>query len=367
MPDICHVITDRGVGGAGVFLTHLLADPSLSSGSLVLLPTGSLLCSRLSAAGVPYATFSGEERSFSLCALRTLSAMLAGLRPRLVVSHAALSARVAAKRLGIPTLSVRHCDTRVHPLGVPLYNALTDATVATSAPSAIRLRTSGVKNVLMIENGVTAIGVPTAAERRAARAALGIPEGSIAVGLVGRLARIKGHDSALRALARTGKAGERLLLCFLGAGEEEDALRALARALGVADRVRFYGYTPSVRPFYHALDAHLSCSLGSETSSLSLAEGLSAGLPTLASDTAGNRERVGDGGLLFPVGDDAALARLFLSLRKEDERRALGRRARARAGVLPTWEHTRAAYGQIFDAFCGELVQKGCFFQKDMV
>jgi glycosyltransferase involved in cell wall biosynthesis len=131
--------------------------------------------------------------------------------------------------------------------------------------------------------------------------------------------------------------------------------------------VRFYGYTPSVHPFYHAIDAHLSCSLGSETSSLSLAEGLSAGLPTLASDTPGNRERLGEGGLLFPVGDGAALGRLLLSLCKEEGRRALGERALARARALPTWEHTRAAYGQIFDAFCGELVQKGCFFRKDMI
>lgn len=368
MPDICHVITDRGVGGAGIFLTHLLADPTLSSGSLVLLPTESLLCSRLSLAGIPFATFPAQgEHSFSLAAVRELTKRLAALRPRLVVSHAALSARIAAKRLGIPTLSVRHCDTRVRALGVPLYNALTDATVATSAPAAVRLRLSGVQNVLMIENGVTPIGVPSADARKAARAALGIPDGQIAVGLAGRLARIKGHACALTAIARREARSKDVHLYFLGEGEERATLCRLARSLGVAERVHFLGYTADVRPFYHAMDAHISCSLGSETSSLSLAEGLSAACPTLASDTPGNRERVRDGGILFPVGDAARLSALLSELCEPAVRRRLARRAAQRARALPSWEATRRAYGQVFDAFCGELVQNGCIFRKDMI
>ena len=368
MPEIFHVISDMTVGGAGIFLSHLLSDRKEQAGSLVLLPTGSLLCSRLAALDIPYETFPSErERSFSLSGMRALKERFRKGRPDLLVSHASLSARVAAKSLGIPTLSIRHCDTAVRPLSVPFYNALTDATVATSRPAAIRLRVAGVKNVLMIENGVTDMGPPCKEARKGARKALGLPDNSILIGLSGRLAPIKGHATAIEALALLGERGKAFSLCFLGEGEEKDRLIRLAKARGVADRVLFLGYLPDPKPFYHAIDAHISCSLGSETSSLALAEGLSAASPTFASDTPGNRERLGEGGMLFPVGDAKALARLFLSLENERERNRLSALARARSTVLPDWPRVRREYAAIFGAFCGELAAKGCNFRKDML
>lgn len=368
MPDIFHVITDKGVGGAGVFLTGLLDAADTRTGSLVLLPTGSLLCSRLSARGIPYVCFpQKEERSLSLKALRFLRAFLQQRKPTLLVSHAALSARIAARSLGIPTLSVRHCDTAVSALSLPLYNALTDATVATSPALAIRLRNAGVRNVFMIENGYTRINAPTDADTGKARALLGLPNDKIILGIVGRLSPIKGQEIALRALARLGKAKERFLLCFLGCGESEKRLRAISAEFYLEEQVRFMGYMADTCPFYHAIDVHLSCSLGSETSSLSLAEGMSAARPTVASDTPGNRARVGDGGLFFPVGDSAALAALLLRLEDPKERYRLSCMAKSRAETLPTWERTRKDYRALFDAFCGELVTNGCIFRKDML
>lgn len=369
MPDIFHVITDQGVGGAGIFLSHLLADQAdQETGSLVLLPTGSLLLSRLQGTGIPTVglPLSGEH-SFSPQALRAFRIFFRGRRPGLLVTHASLAARIAAKEIGIPTVAVRHCDTPVRLLGVPLYNAVTDATVATSRPLAIRLRQAGVKNVFSIENGVPRIGAATEKERRACRSRYGIPDEVIAVGLVGRLVPLKGHALALRALALLGEDKKKYLLCFLGEGAEEARLWRLAKKWGVADRVRFYGYTADVRSFYHALDAHVSCSEGSETSSLSLAEGLSAALPSFASDTDGNRERIGDGGRLFPVGDASALARLLCSLQNGDERARLCAMARARSASLPDWKVTRSEYAALFRSFCEELVTKGCFFRKDML
>jgi glycosyltransferase involved in cell wall biosynthesis len=137
---------------------------------------------------------------------------------------------------------------------------------------------------------------------------------------------------------------------------------ALSAALGVAKRVRFLGFREDVRCFYHALDAHLSCSLGSETSSLALAEGMSAGCPTVASDTEGNRARVGRGGLLFPAGDDAALAACIRAL-TPDGRARLSRRALARARELPTWESVSRAYDALFASFLRDFSRKGCFFR----
>ena len=360
MPDIIHVISDMGVGGAGILLSRLLTDAPNEAGSLALLPKGSLLCSVFEERRVPFSTYSATgERSFSVRDARTLGRILSKATPKLVVAHASLSARIAAKALRISTASVRHCDTPVSRPSVPLYNALTNATVATSRPLASRLTAAGVKGVFVIENGYTPVGVATDAERWAARRALSLPAGTLAVGLAGRLAPIKGQETALRALSLLGKEGEGITLCLLGVGEDEGRLRTLAFSLGIERQVRFLGFHADTRPFYHAIDAHLSCSLGSETSSLALAEGLSAGCATLASDTAGNRARVGTGGRFFPVGDARALSRLLRTLLDGGERTRLSRLASARAEVLPSWESVKREYGALFGAFCREMGANG--------
>ena len=360
MPDIVHVISDMSVGGAGVLLSHLLTDAPNEAGSLVLLPKGSLLCSLLEERRVPFLPFSAKkERSFSVEDTRTLARILSGTGARLVVSHASLSARLAAKSRGLPTVSVRHCDTAVRRATSPLYNRLTDATIATSRPLGAHLMAAGIKGVRVIENGYTPMGCPTRAQRRAAKRMLSIPESRIAIGLAGRLSPVKGQETAIRALALLGEARKTFLLLFLGVGEEAGRLSLLARTLGVEKEVRFLGFLADVRPFYHAIDAHISCSLDSETSSLSLAEGMSAGCPTVASDTCGNRARVGGGGLLFPCGDAEALSRLFLLLSEEKKREHLSRLAVARANELPTWERVRREYGALFGSFCGEVCTNG--------
>jgi len=230
-----------------------------------------------------------------------------------------------------------------------------------------RLQRAGIKNVLTVENGYTDMGVPDKTERTHARERFGLRNESVVIGLSGRLSPIKGHETALRALSLLGEEKHRFTLCFLGTGEEEKKLRTLSRVLGVEEQTRFLGFTRDTRSFYHAIDAHVSCSLGSETSSLSLAEGLSAGCPTLASDTPGNLARVGNGGCFFPMGNAEALAVLFSSLLDGKERERLTRLALRRARSLPTWEIMRARYHAFLGAFRDKLISNGCFLGKDML
>lgn len=350
MADVIHVITDMGVGGAGVLLSHLLHQNA--EGSLAVLPEGSLLSSLFEKNGLPYKTFP-QKRECSLSPLGVwhLRKIFRAESPRLIVSHASLSAKIAAKSLSIPTLSVRHCDTPINPHGVWLYNLLTDGTVATSLPLAEHLARAGVKRIYTVENGYTDMKLPSPQARRRARMCFSIPDGCIAVGLVGRLSPVKGQETAIRALQRLGGQGEKIILCFLGDGEEKARLCALSGSLGLSERVRFFGFSPDVKQFYHAIDVHLSTSFGSETSSLTLAEGMSAGCPTVASDTEGNRARLAHGGRLFPRGDIEALSNVLLSLLDEKERKKLSQMALKRARTLPTWEEMGAKYRRIFDAF----------------
>ena len=349
-----------------MLLSELL--PALSPygfSSAVVLPRSSKLAPVLEKANITLLFAGKADNAFSVSDILSYLGLFHKKPPDLVVSHGSLSAKLAAKLLSHPCVSVKHCDLPVrHPR---LYRALTDATVATSLPCARHLTEEGIFPVACIENGFSPVGAPTEAERETARAALSIPSGAIAIGLCARLAPVKGHETAIRALSLLGEEGRPLRLLFLGDGEERERLRALSRALGVTGQVHFLGFSAETKGFYHALDAHLSCSLASETSSLSLAEGMSAALPTVASDTEGNRARVSGGGLLYPVGDASALAECFRLLLRRRERERLRSAAIYRAAELPSFTETARAYAAVFAALTAKKEKNGCFFHRSML
>ena len=195
----------------------------------------------------------------------------------------------------------------------------------------------------VIENGISPVGVPTDEERQAARSLFGIEKNVFAIGMSARLSAVKGHKTAIAALFRLPPSFH---LYLLGEGELKSALEHYASSLSLSSRVHFLGFRPDTTPFYHALDAHISCSLDSETASLSLAEGMSAGCPTIASRIEGNLRRVKEGGDFFDVGDEKALASLLLRLKSPEIWKESREKALARAEKLPTAKQARRTFEQ---------------------
>jgi glycosyltransferase involved in cell wall biosynthesis len=169
--------------------------------------------------------------------------------------------------------------------------------------------------------------VPDPDAGRVLRQRLGDVGGFVLV-TVAYLIAAKGIDVTVRALAGLPEA---VRLWVVGDGPEEDALRRLAEALGVADRVRFLGLQAHVQPYLQAADAFVCPSLWAEAAGLVNLEAQACGLPVLASDIGGIPEYVADGrtGLLFPPGDADALAGQVRRLLDPALRDALGRQARA--------------------------------------
>jgi glycosyltransferase involved in cell wall biosynthesis len=213
-----------------------------------------------------------------------------------------------------------------------------DLVLVGSAAAGREARACGARRVVVVPN---AVAIPPAGGDAgavaAARAALGVPDDAVLLGMVGRLHPGKGHDIFLHALAILAR--ERPNLCGAivgegeGEGEDEARLRALAASLGLARRVAFTGFVADTDAYVRAMDVVM---VPSRKDSLPLValEAMARGRPVIASDTGDLPTAVIDGtcGFIVPVGDAAALAdRARILLDDPARRRRMGQAARARA------------------------------------
>lgn len=157
----------------------------------------------------------------------------------------------------------------------------------------------------------------------------------------------KGHADLIRTLAASST---NLVLWLAGDGVERAGCEALARELGVANRIRFLGHVADPRPLYLAADC---ATMASSTDAMSnfLVESALHGLPIVAWDFAGTRETFthDESGLLAPYGDHATLA-AYVSRVSDDPvtRRRFSDTARTRAPGLFSEAAALAAYRAIF-------------------
>jgi glycosyltransferase involved in cell wall biosynthesis len=119
---------------------------------------------------------------------------------------------------------------------------------------------------------------------------------------VGRLAGLKHVDDLIRAEASLKD--ERVRLMVVGGGPEREPLEALAKKLGVADRVTFAGRIDDeeLPDYYAACDAWVTASRH-EGFCVPIVEAMAAGKPVIVPDVAAMPETAGDGGLVYPHED----------------------------------------------------------------
>jgi glycosyltransferase involved in cell wall biosynthesis len=167
---------------------------------------------------------------------------------------------------------------------------------------------------------------------------------------VSRLIHRKGIDTLLRALARLNQPG--VSLDVAGDGPDRRRLEDLAHQIGIADRVRFHGFTSrsALASLHLQSDLFVLTSLA-ESCSMALLEAMAAGLPVVATDVGGTPELVehGTNGLLVPPDDVEALANTLASaLRDPAQRMRLGAAGRGRAERLHSWRPVAQRYEAVF-------------------
>ena len=168
------------------------------------------------------------------------------------------------------------------------------------------------------------------ADRRAARAALGIPAEAAVVSTAGRLTAIKRYDLFLDTARLVADRHSEALFLVAGDGELRAALEAQARANGIADRVSFLGWRRDLDTLYAASDVFLLTSRN-EGTPVALIESLAAAVPGVSTDVGGVRDVIDSDrvGLLAPFGDARALADHVQALLADREhRRRMGEAGR---------------------------------------
>lgn len=141
------------------------------------------------------------------------------------------------------------------------------------------------------------------------RQELGLPLQATIMLSVSRLTWDKGYREMLDALALLRREGLEVMLVAAGSGKHEQQIQSAIAQAGLTEHVRLLGWREDTRQLYGAADAFVFAS-HREGLPISPIEAMASGLPVVLSDLPGCREEVDDGrcGMLFPVGDAAALA-----------------------------------------------------------
>ena len=139
-------------------------------------------------------------------------------------------------------------------------------------------------------------------------------------------------------------------LMIVGEGNQEEALRHLARDLGIEDRVTFTGYVPhdEIHGYYEDTDVFVLPSFN-EGMSNTVLEAMAAGLPIVTTDTGGTAELLDDNGYVVRAGDSHSIAEALSRYVRDGEKlRRHGRNSRAIAETM-SWTNVAEQYRDAYD------------------
>jgi glycosyltransferase involved in cell wall biosynthesis len=158
---------------------------------------------------------------------------------------------------------------------------------------------------------------------------LGVPEGPVLAGTVGKMAARRGHKEAIVSAAGVST----LALVHVGHGERMEDFKRRATSLGSASRNFWTGYQEEALPdLYRSWDIFLFTASGSDQGHRAILEAMASGLPVVALDIPGVRDLLTDGQEGFIASDVGALSLALSRLAGSEEmRRAMGANARRRA------------------------------------
>lgn len=269
-----------------------------------------------------------------LIALRKLEKILRNQQPDIVHTHsgkAGILGRLAAKRAGVPII-IHH----IHgPSFGPFQGWLANFIFTAAEKYAGRVTdhffcSAGAMTRLYLAAGIGQPGQYTrifsgfnlepffnATNDLALRQQLGLDASHFVIGKIARIFKLKGHADLLTAFAKIAPQLPHARVLLVGDGSLRSEIKALARRLGVADKVIFTGLVAPGEVARHVgiMDclAHFSYR---EALSRALPQALAAGKPVVAYDFDGADEVCleNETGFLVRTGDIGTAAKRILQL-----------------------------------------------------
>lgn len=322
---ILHIITDCNIGGAGHHMLTLLDTMSKGFKAEVIIPENSRLAPILKSKRIKYHEVPHiAARSFSWAGVGVIKRKLKDIKPDIVHTHASLSGRIAARFYGrCKIVHTLHCSfpvpawRRIFPiktLSGLINNIFSDRMIAVSPVAKETLLATGARNkkIRVVYNGVVPAAEFPSKKADEIRRKYNIPKDAYVVAYISRLVKIKGHDYLLDTARELPY---NVFVLFAGDGDYEDHLKNRIENERLQN-VRMLGFIKDVDEIIAITDVQVNASHVSETTSLSLLSGMSAGKPAIVTNFAGNPYVIEEGvnGLLVPICDpeafDDAITRL---------------------------------------------------------
>jgi glycosyltransferase involved in cell wall biosynthesis len=228
--------------------------------------------------------------------------------------------RMCAWRMGIPAILHEHANHGDTPWFQKIADRLlaphTDLAIAVSESTGefttrARLMPPERTKVVYLGAPLDEFARPRSAEEiAAARQAMGIAPGTMAIGTITRLMPSKGNQYLIEAAPKIVAKHPTARLFIVGEGELRGELEAQARALQLGDKLVFSGFMRDVAAALSAFDIVVFPSLW-EGTPLTVFEALAMGKPIVATDADGLLDVLTDhkDALIAPKADAGALAR----------------------------------------------------------
>ena len=330
---VLEAISDTNIGGAGrLLISRIKNSDKKRFNYFVILPKGSLLAPLLKGVGANIIELNAcKDESFDFRSIFKVYKIIKRIKPDILNAHACITARIAGRFAGVRVnLYTRHCDFPIKKIySIPtIRNAMkkfnsifNDGVIAVSQSAKINLLMLGVpeKKIKVIINGAQALTPIDFSQRQKIKAGLKIPADAIVVSIFARLEEYKDHKTFLRAAKVLNKYSDKIYFLVVGSGSLDKELKNYAKKLGVEKQVLFLGFIDDISNIMNITDINVNCSIGTETSSLALSEGMSLGVPAIASDYLGNKYIVKNkvNGLIFTQKDYKGLASRILLLSRD--------------------------------------------------
>ncbi len=332
---VTHILTDSNIGGAGRLLRYFLEEADRERFEYsVILPEDAALIPEIESLGIPVVTAYGiADRSNAPEMQGILAEKIKKLAPDILHTHSSRTGRFAGVDAKVPrVILTKHCSDMPSAkyMRFPfkqmlasewkktLHGAIATDDSAADALAAEALRRDKIK---VIYNGAPALRNLGEDEKNAIRAEYGIPEGAFVVGIFARSEAVKDHgtfiDTAMECIER---GLDKAYFLIVGEGSKLGDIRDSVEHKDLGDKVKICGFVPDIAPLMNICDVNVNCSVGTETTNLSLLEGMSLGVVPVVSDLEGNK-RIAEGcGIVCNRGDRDAFADAIEALYNDGEK-----------------------------------------------